>query len=63
MAEDARLRDAVECGIDLDRRKACASKGVDTECLNTGFVQATVTTGGVTDFVKKVCSKAGSPAS
>ena len=49
--------------IDLDGRKACGGGKVSDECFNTGLVQATIQTGGVTDFVKKVCSKAGSPAS
>jgi hypothetical protein len=49
--------------IDLDRRKACANNASESECMNTGFVQATIQTDGLQDFVKKVCSKAGSPAS
>jgi hypothetical protein len=49
--------------IDFDARKACGKNAVDTSCFNTGLVQATVQAGSTGDFVKKVCSKAGSPAS
>jgi hypothetical protein len=49
--------------IELDVRKACAGNASMAACVNTGTVQATIQTGGLPDFVKKVCSKAGSPAS
>jgi hypothetical protein len=49
--------------IELDIRKSCAANGPDAACTNTGFVQATITTGGLPDFVRKVCAKGASPAS
>jgi len=49
--------------IEFDARKVCGSSKTEVECANTGFVQAMVQTGGTEEFVKKVCSKAGSPAS
>ncbi len=49
--------------IEFDARKACGKNAVNAECFNTGLVQAMVQAGGTQDFVKTVCSKAGSPAS
>jgi hypothetical protein len=42
--------------IDQYTHRACGKTG-GAECYNTGFIQAVVLTGSVSQFVKTVCSK------
>jgi hypothetical protein len=44
--------------IDADRQHTCGKNGPTVDCLNTGFIQASVQAGSLNDFVKQVCRKA-----